>query len=242
MKALSNGGLRVPAWLAITTATAVLSGVGVALAGSTGSGGRSGINEQTPTGFAMTLKDQRGCSGGCMFGTMVLRCPTAASEGRGASLGKSPLFKIRRGKPFKASKKDKWNFTGKFDSKQHFKGSGRIANGACGSAPRTFSEPVPKNAVWTQCPTANPVPSNTPITFKGKVVGAALGTSVRIEFGDPHSGTGFVLAHVRTDAAGNFHATHTFPSLGGLRYGAPTWARYPDSPNAHGALCNFFVK
>jgi hypothetical protein len=191
----------------------------------------------------MTLKDPT-CSGpSCVrSGTMVLRCPTAASEGRGASLGKSAVFKIFPAKPFTASKKGKWSFTGRFDSKQHFKGSGRIAHGACGSAPRTFTEPVPKGAVWTQCPTANPVPSNTPITLKGQVVGAALGTSVRIEFGDPKSGTGFVLAHVTTDAAGNFQATHAFPSLGGLKYGAPTWARYPDSPTAHGALCNLTVK
>jgi hypothetical protein len=36
MNALSDGGLRVAAWLAITAAMAVLSGVGVASAGSGG--------------------------------------------------------------------------------------------------------------------------------------------------------------------------------------------------------------
>ena len=51
-----------------------------------------------------------------------------------------------------------------------------------------------------------------------------------------------MLAHPTTDAAGNFQATHTCPALGGLKYDAPTWARYPDSPYAHGALCNLTVK
>jgi hypothetical protein len=108
----------------------------------------------------------------------------------------------------------------------------------------SFSEPVPNTVAWTVCPNNDvltPIPANTPLTFKGVLAGAALGTALRIEYTDPGPAITDVV-HVTTDAAGNFGDTHAFPSSDGAEYGADATARYPDQGLATGVSCGLFIQ
>jgi hypothetical protein len=171
-------------------------------------------------------------------GKMELACPG------GASLGKSKKFKIRHG-DFVAKQGRQWSFKGHFDSKAHFKGNGSTADGACGASPTKFREPVPHRAKWISCPpddVLNPYPANTPFTFVGVLKGAALGTRLRVEYTNPDSQSGHPkVAHLKTDAAGNFSDTHSFPDEGS-EYGAAATARYPDKALATGRACGFDIQ
>ena len=188
------------------------------------------IVETTPQGYAMTLKVKGG------GGKLRISCPS------GASLG-SAKFKLK-GRNFTASNRA-WRFSGKLDKPNHFKGSGSTKGARCGAGvPGRFSEPVPSTVVWTVCPNndvLSPIPAGTPITFKGVLAGAALGTALRIEYTDPGPAITDTV-HVTTDAAGNFGDTHVFPSSGGAEYGADAMARYPDDPLATGVGCSVFIQ
>jgi hypothetical protein len=188
------------------------------------------IVETTPQGYAMTLKVKG------KGGKLQVSCPN------GSSLG-AAKFKLK-GKHFTAAN-GSWKFSGKIDGANHFKGSGSTKGPKCGAGPsKSFSEPAPNTAVWTVCPNndvLSPIPANTPLTFKGVLAGAALGTALRIEYTDPGPAI-LDVVHVTTDAAGNFGDTHAFPSSGGSEYGADATARYPDESLATGVSCGLFIQ
>jgi hypothetical protein len=209
---------------AITVATGVLAMPGTALAKKTT------IIETTPQGYTMTLKVKG------KEGKLRISCPS------GSSLG-AAKFKLR-GRNFTASN-NSWTFSGKVDKPHHFKGSGSTKGPKCGAGvSASFSEPVPTTAVWTVCPSndvLNPIAAGTPLTFKGVLAGAALGTQLRIEYTDPGPAITDVV-HVTTDASGNFSDTHAFPASGGSEYGADATARYPDQSLATGVSCGLFIQ
>jgi hypothetical protein len=188
------------------------------------------IVETTPQGYGMTLKVKG------KGGKLRIACPN------GASLG-AAKFKLK-GRNFTAANAS-WKFSGKLDKPNHFKGSGSTKGPKCGAGVATsFSEPVPNTVVWTVCPNndvLSPIAANTPLTFKGVLAGAALGTALRIEYTDPGPAITDVV-HVTTDAAGNFGDTHAFPSSGGSEYGADATARYPDQSLATGVSCGLFIQ
>lgn len=192
------------------------------------------IIEQTPTGFLMIAK----VSGSAKAGHLTLACPS------GASLGRSAKFTIERKGFFTAKHGDSWTFKGKFDKPTHFKGSGHTKVGVCGAdVPSRLKEPAPHRIRWISCPAegvATPFPAAAPFQFVGFLPGAALGTSIRLEYTDPGPGITDVV-HVRTNAAGLFADTHKFPSTGG-EYGADATARFPDKLLSPGVSCGFFIE
>jgi hypothetical protein len=207
----------------------------------TGCNGTCQIKEQTASGYAMKLHDPTGQNW-----AVLLHCPPGSSEGAGRSLGNSQGFKKPKvGGKFTAKRPGRFTFHGVRDATNHFKGNGTVEKGLCGDAPTHFSEPVPKQAIWTSCPpddVLNPYPAGTPFTFVGRLPGAALGTHLRIEYTDPSAPDSTDVVHVTTDAAGNFSDTHSFPSDGGSEYGADATARYPDDPLADGVGCQFAIR
>jgi hypothetical protein len=199
------------------------------------SGGK--IVEETPNGYLMTAKVAR--SG--KAGHLSLSCPNGTDLGRSAKFAIAP-----RTRKFIAERSGSWTFAGRFDSKTHFTGHGKISTSACGpGAPAKFSEPAPRSVTWTSCPpddVLNPYPANTPFTFEGILRGAARGTRLRIEYTDPNASDGRpFVRHVTTDAAGRFSDTHEFPNTGS-EYGASATARYPDKRLAPGRVCSFNVE
>jgi hypothetical protein len=214
-----------------STGVAVLLGAVVVLAvPGIAAAKKTKIVETTPQGYAMTLKVKG------KGGKLRIACPN------GSSLG-AAKFKLK-GRNFTAAN-GSWKFSGTLDKPNHFKGSGSTKGPKCGAGvPASFSEPVPTTVVWTVCPNNDvltPVPANTPLTFKGVLAGAALGTQLRIEYTDPGPAITDVV-HVTTDAAGNFGDTHAFPSSGGSEYGADATARYPDQSLATGVSCGVFIQ
>lgn len=195
------------------------------------------VVERTASGYTMTLK----VSSSGHSGRVRLACPS------GSDLGKSSKFKIKHGK-FKGTRRSQgqkvFSFKGRFDTPDHFKGSGKVYGNACGpAAPKRFSEPAPGEARMVSCPQSdslNPSPANTPLQFAGVVPGAALGTRLRIEYTNPDGST--AVDHLRTDAGGYFTDTHAFAPSGGSTYGADAIPRYPDDGLAPGQGCSFAIR
>jgi hypothetical protein len=175
-------------------------------------------------------------------GRLKVACPD------GRSLGQSARFDIKNGK-FKAKKRKRrkrmFSFSGRFDLTTHVIGSGSVRADTCGgSAPDSFTLSTQGQPRMTSCPqtTADaPFPANTPYTFKGVMPNAAEGAKLRIEYTIPNSSTGLpAVAHVTTDAAGNFSDVHAFPSAGFI-YGAAATPRFPDDALGAGQPCTFDV-
>ena len=172
---------------------------------------------------------------------MVLRCPTAAAEGRSASLGKSAVFKIRAG-----SRSRRVTEQVELHRPLRLKAALQRLRQDHERRLRLGAADVRRTGA-NEC-RLDPMPNGQSrarqhadhLRRPGR---RAFSARRRIEFGDPHWR---YRVRARSRDSGRRRELPSHPHLPQPRrtqiLAPPPGARYPHSPNAHGALCNVFVK